>query len=528
MPSNNMLNLKQICEFITTSFLDDLVVCAASQDWPNVLWISKKFGAVCIEISESELDDEKLRVRLNQKVTSLEAQIDELSQFPVKRVLITFAEPDISLNLPTTTQISSFQNYKNLLTELNEEVVDLDIYDLIKRRFEPTMTFVFEAKKWSNDEDSEIRVARRIVLDAAQAEAAQFDTSENCQIIGPPGSGKSLILAARAKWIAANHPKWTVALIVFNKSLETYFRNLLKGEPSIEVAGFDALARSLGHRVDGNDDARAIVDLRNLKKSGIKPIYDSILIDEYQDFSDARINYLLALLKEDAGGITVAGDARQAIYQEFGPSTAIRSLKPRKIELARSYRSTEQILKFTAAFDPDFGSIDLEGSLKGLPVDIVHTADWDSQAEAAVWEVNSFLDDPLETGNSIAVLVARKSLLNRVVDCLEIEGIEFINLSERDESGQAHQTGKVTVGTIHATKGLEFDCVILLGLDAIKPISAENDPQKSRIAYVGPTRARNRLVVMYSKSTEALSRLARLRVDSIKHWEFPDDYEDND
>jgi superfamily I DNA/RNA helicase len=525
MTKNSGERLRQIANVITAEFSEDLVLAATSPDWPNILWVSKRYGAICFEVSESRLEDEKLRVRLNQKITLLEQQVAELNNLQVKRVLVTFESPDKSLRLPATTLISDFHNYPKIFSKLSEVGMDPALYGSIVRRLEPTMTFMFEPRKWSFDEKSETRVERRIVLDAEQSEVAQFDASENCQIIGPPGSGKSLVLAARAKWIATSYPTWKVALIVFNKNLETYFRNLLKDTLNIEVAGFDSLARSLGHRVDGNDDARAVIDLRNLKKMGIEPLFDAILVDEYQDFSDARISYLVALLKDCAGGITIAGDTRQAIYQEFGPSSTIRSLNLRKVELSRSYRSTEEILKFTAAFDPDFGPVEIEGSQSGLPVDIVHTADWDSQARAAVWEVQAFLVDSNEINNSIAVLVARKSLLTRIVECLEIDGIDFTNLAERDEDGNAHQTGKVTVGTIHATKGLEFDCVILLGLDAIKPLSAEEDPQKSRIAYVGPTRARNRLIVMYSKPTEALSRLAKLREGSIKHWEFPDDYE---
>jgi superfamily I DNA/RNA helicase len=52
----------------------------------------------------------------------------------------------------------------------------------------------------------------------------------------------------------------------------------------------------------------------------------------------------------------------------------------------------------------------------------------------------------------------------------------------------------VKLMTLHAAKGLEFDCVFITGLqEDLLPLSGQNMSEERRLFYVGVTRAMQRL-----------------------------------
>ena len=55
--------------------------------------------------------------------------------------------------------------------------------------------------------------------------------------------------------------------------------------------------------------------------------------------------------------------------------------------------------------------------------------------------------------------------------------------------------------TLHAAKGLEFDCVFITGLqEDLLPLSGQNMSEERRLFYVGVTRAMQDLYVTFSSS----------------------------
>jgi DNA helicase II / ATP-dependent DNA helicase PcrA len=76
-------------------------------------------------------------------------------------------------------------------------------------------------------------------------------------------------------------------------------------------------------------------------------------------------------------------------------------------------------------------------------------------------------------------------------------------LAQRAETGHAPVAGAVTLATMHAAKGLEWDTVLLPGLvDGIIPIvharTAEAIEEERRLLYVAVTRARERLLLSWA------------------------------
>jgi len=94
---------------------------------------------------------------------------------------------------------------------------------------------------------------------------------------------------------------------------------------------------------------------------------------------------------------------------------------------------------------------------------------------------------------------------------------EFVvHLDERAEAQHAPIVDGVTLTTLHAAKGLEWDAVFLVGLsEGLVPVSlAETDEalaEEKRLLYVGITRAKIHLNLSYSRARSSGGRATRKR-----------------
>lgn len=89
-------------------------------------------------------------------------------------------------------------------------------------------------------------------------------------------------------------------------------------------------------------------------------------------------------------------------------------------------------------------------------------------------------------------------------------------LEERASTQNAPTIEGVTISTMHAAKGLEWDAVFLVGMsEGLMPISLAETPaavdEERRLLYVGVTRAREHLHLSYARSRSAAGRGNRRR-----------------
>lgn len=133
------------------------------------------------------------------------------------------------------------------------------------------------------------------------------------------------------------------------------------------------------------------------------------------------------------------------------------------------------------------------------------TARWENIQELRL-VASSFSD--LGPGESLMAFIESVSLLEQS-DVVKDENEKVVVLGSGDECAN-----KVTLMTLHAAKGLEFPVVFLVGLEeGLLPHSRSLDQkfdleEERRLAYVGITRAMEKLCITYARSRTVFGSFA--------------------
>ena len=520
-------NNEQVLTVISKYFEDENATSywPDTESQPDLVVVTSNNVVVAFDCFDGDISVSESRKNLNQKIRGLRSDDDSDESF--YRVLVNLSD-QIDTKLTDASSLLSLSAIvdEHKLLDLLPSTSSNNLANSIVNWYSPVILFSSKVRRGASDSGKNERDELRFRLDEEQTSAALVDHSEVIQISGPPGSGKTLVLAARARWLAQSNPRWRIVFVCYNKSLVSYIKNLVSEFKNIEVMTFNRLAEQSGARFGTNEESNAAIAYSKAKRAGIGPVCDAILIDEWQDFCPSWIKFCFDVVRQDRGGMTVAGDKGQAIYQDSEPSRALIGHEVKKIVLKKPYRSTRQILAFTQALDGDFKTDGHELAVEGEPVDLVYADDWDGQADAALWEIGKILSIGQWKPRDIAVLATRKSLIARMETRLNDQAIAFTaDIAELDGDND-NIAEPLFLSTVHSAKGLEFDVVILIGLDAIEhKLSDPDDSQKVRIGYVGPTRARDQLIAIYSKTTSLIDRLRDDSALELRRWNYPDDIE---
>lgn len=246
------------------------------------------------------------------------------------------------------------------------------------------------------------------------------------------------------------------------------------------------------------------------------PIYRAVVADEVQDFRQAELALLRALVPEADNDIFVVGDAHQRIYghraslQRAGID--VRGERTRRLHI--NYRTTQHIRAWAMAIleglaidDLDEGQDDARGyhSLRrGQPPLWLHGEDAADEEALILAQVQRWRRAGVDLGD--ICLVART---NRVLEgygkALSEAGIP-VGLIQKEAGFSEHEG--VRLATMHRVKGLEFRYVIVAGVqEGMVPLdrALEGVPDElarearlqgeRQLLYVAATRARDGLVV---------------------------------
>jgi hypothetical protein len=379
-------------------------------------------------------------------------------------------------------------------------------------------------------------------LDESQARVA-LRLGPGHQIIkGPPGSGKTLVLVHRCCHLCKYNPKVKkILLACYNIALVGYLKRLIQekglgiGTNGIEVCHFYELCgRILGEPVHYENEESEYYDLvtqeafeKVMKDQSHVEAFDAILVDEGQDFDEVMLKILLNLLKP-GGDLVISLDAYQDLYRRklSWKSVGIKA-SGRTRHLKVVYRNTVEIFDSTQRFIGETTKIQKQLAL--LPYDFVFHGDVpELHRFGNLEDLESFLAHDLKRciagegykRSEIAVVYDDKvygpsrfaydnrALPMRILNKMETSGIPTAWISQDVRSKEMYDitTDRVSLISIHSSKGLDFDLVYLVGIDHIRATEESKDALAS-LVYVAMTRAKYRLVIPYIEETDLIKRM---------------------
>lgn len=492
-------------------------------DRPDLVLTHPNVGVISVSVSGiADTIDDRIK-SLNRSIANLRKEIPEVEMLPDLRVIVSQQPPPDGVRLGKVQILSEGDFAEGAWLDRPAKVaVDEQVLEKVASRLQPQMRFVGRPRQGSDDGGIAERKELRFALDVEQSSAAQRSVNDVLLISGPPGSGKTLVLVARARWLAMLRPEWELLVLVYNRLLARHLEKMLEHLPNVHVSTFGLFAHSCGHRISLNEDSDSKRDVKAILERGLEPTVDALFIDEWQDFRPAWVEYALAHLRSGQGGACFAGDEKQAIYRDDPPMEALRKRKVERVQLRRPYRSTRQILEVVGRLTETFETSSADLAPEGVPVDLVWAEDWNGQAAVIAWEVERMLDSGERDPENIAILgTQRVAIMNRMVTALEERGIPYKVL----DGSELPDPGCVSLLTVHQSKGYEFDVVMLMGLEALPKLT--NQPgraQHCRLGFVGPTRARDLLMMTYTRPNDFLKNLRDCTTDTFRAWNYPDDY----
>ena len=307
------------------------------------------------------------------------------------------------------------------------------------------------------------------------------------EVRGGAGSGKTVLALTQARQLSrghGGHKAQRVAVICYSLGLAAHFNRVVdtwgrKHRPAF-VGTFHALGRSWGAPDCSRDNSdfwevelpAIMKDLAAGLADGQK--FDSIIVDEAQDFADSWWAPIMGALKDqETGGLFAYSDENQRIFQRFGGPPV--PLVP--LVLDHNLRNTKQI---GDAFNPLAPMrMHLRGG-NGPEVEFVCCS-----AEDALDTADEQVDRLLELGwksNEVMLLTTGKR-----------HPVQIERGSESDPAGYWRSfwdDGDVFYGHVLGCKGLERRAVVLC-------INEDKAADRSRERlYVGLSRATDQLVVV--------------------------------
>ena len=404
------------------------------------------------------------------------------------------------------------------------------------------------------------------VMDREQERVAEHLGAGYRVLRGVAGSGKTLVLAHRARHLHEHWSNWRILVLCFNRVLANALRTMVEPGKRLEVTNIDRLAFDLAERrggrsesglpaasgggrtrrVDGSDFDRRVLQAtevaRGLPDSGR---FDAVLVDEAQDFDHLRLDLAYAMLKSDRllpdlarpdrDNFVMAYDVAQNVYHRGGArwnppgvdaQGRTRTARGRSTVFRKNYRNTREILDFAMNFlagsrDWRSASVDLDDPAALIPPEaakrsgphprLTVCSDLRAEAESIASRVMKLLTGGVAIHN-IAVLYGCAELQQELQQAFSHGGLPYFHVQERDSGGRQTNRDKavgvrdkVRVSTLTGIKGLEFSRVFVGGANHVRVHDVEAADQfqaTKRQLYAAMTRAMDELQITMSGDGE--------------------------
>jgi superfamily I DNA/RNA helicase len=244
-----------------------------------------------------------------------------------------------------------------------------------------------------------------------------------------------------------------------------------------------------------------------------KSPFDFVVVDEAQDVGVAELRFLGSLAANRADGLFFSGDLGQRIFQQpFSWRSLGVDVRGRSHTLRINYRTSHQIraqadrLLPSSLADVDGNAEDRRGTVSVFngPAPAIETFDDPEQEAEAVGKwIAARIGEDVQP-DEIGVFVRSPREFRHARNAVGKAGAQAIELTDRIEV----TPGKVSIGTMHLAKGLEFRAVAVMACDdeviplqeRIESVADEADLEdvyntERHLLYVACTRARDHLLV---------------------------------
>ena len=372
------------------------------------------------------------------------------------------------------------------------------------------------------------------LLDEEQEKLARELGEGHRLIFGVAGSGKTVLLIARARILAKRHPNWKILILCYNKLLRKQIFNMLNPQDydaDITISTFHGWARnyilnaddefsSLYHDAnkrakeeDQKDDffQEFVPKILNqtIKSQGENQLpYDAILIDEAQDFEKVWFEPIMQLLNPDTNSLLITCDGLQGIYarKRFTWSSVGIQARGRVKRFDKSYRIPieigiiaqkilpKNITNLIGQFDEFMSTKQFIGNHGTVEIFVSDTRE--DEYIKLVEKIARSLKSPQEILVLFKLNMKKINYKHPFFDYLKSHNIEWKDLQDYN-----YESPGLVIGTLYGTKGLESDTIIIPELDTY------NSNQDRQLLYVGITRSRKKLVLSANKSTKLMKLL---------------------
>jgi DNA polymerase III epsilon subunit-like protein len=388
-----------------------------------------------------------------------------------------------------------------------------------------------------------------ITLDDEQFSIVSANPNQNIRILAGAGSGKTTTILCRVKYLVDNYTTPNrILILTFNKDASENLKNriitLFGFKINIDIYTIDAFCCMLYYKYESNKFFISLSEYILLGRKimfeygkEISAKYKYIFFDEFQDVNSKQFDILNEFVKNGCF-LTVIGDDSQNIYQFRGTDNYYMInfdnifKNTSTFTLTTNYRSTQPIVNL-ANHCISYNQNQVKKTMKTykatdsvskvfLPRFILSKSE-DDQIEYIIEKINSYIDKEINLGE-IAILSRNGYHLKIMEGELLKHNIPMVSCIT-DKIGEnikkVLEPNKVTITTIHKSKGLEWSKVFILGFchqhfPSQMNNNIKNIEEERRLFYVGATRAKKSLFLMATASEIPISIFIKENKDYVK------------
>lgn len=363
------------------------------------------------------------------------------------------------------------------------------------------------------------------VMDLQQEQLARSLGEGHRVIHGVAGSGKTLILGYRAKYLAQICTK-PVLILCYNSVLAKRLQHWIRQKgiaDKVNVHTFHAWChrqltayniglpkRDAGEEGYWDDMVNRIIGAVDSKLIPAGQ-YEAVLIDEGHDFRPEWLKLVVQMVDPRTNSLLVLYDDVQSIYHtgekhNFSFKSVGIQAQGRTTILKINYRNTQEILQFASQFASKLlapAEADEDSAPRLLPISagrqgprplLIKLPSLKEEARYIIEQFKAAHKDGTPW-KDMAILYRHWDPIGKTIkQVLAGAGIPF---SWKDTIQFSDQQDTVKLLTFHSSKGLEFPLVAIPGAN-MQAEQRKTDEEEACLLYVAMTRATRELIVLDS------------------------------